>query len=129
MRTQILEFSSYFRSLIIRTKPYSSKDIEDILRIRAQEESVEMEADAFGILTLLAGKTSLRYAMQLISTGNILRERRRGEKVSLIILFNRFNISELNLLSLTSNGSSSSVEKTGLETGDVTYIERIFTFK
>nr|CDP93344.1 BMA-RUVB-2, isoform c [Brugia malayi] len=70
------------RSLIIRTKPYSSKDIEDILRIRAQEESVEMEADAFGILTLLAGKTSLRYAMQLISTGNILRERRRGEKVS-----------------------------------------------
>lgn len=129
MRTQILEFSSYFRSLIIRTKPYSSKDIEDILRIRAQEESVEMEADAFGILTLLAGKTSLRYAMQLISTGNILRERRRGEKVFLIILFNRFNISELNLLSLTSNGSSSSVEKTGLETGDVTYIERIFTFK
>lgn len=44
-----------------------------------------MEADAFGILTLLAGKTSLRYAMQLISTGNILRERRRGEKVSSIM--------------------------------------------
>ncbi|VDN34702.1 unnamed protein product [Gongylonema pulchrum] len=70
------------RSLIIRTQTYSSKDIEDILRIRAQEESVEMEEDSFGILTILADKTSLRYAMQLISTGNVLRERRRGEKVS-----------------------------------------------
>lgn len=46
-----------------------------------------MEADAFGILTLLAGKTSLRYAMQLISTGNILRERRRGEKVRVVIQY------------------------------------------
>ncbi|OZC07980.1 hypothetical protein X798_04976 [Onchocerca flexuosa] len=80
------------RSLIIRTKPYSSKDIEDILRIRAQEESVEMEADAFGILTLLAGKTSLRYAMQLISTGNILRERRRGEKVSPVDLKRAYSL-------------------------------------
>uniref|UniRef100_A0A1I7VTQ4 RuvB-like helicase n=1 Tax=Loa loa TaxID=7209 RepID=A0A1I7VTQ4_LOALO len=80
------------RSLIVRTKPYSSKDIEDILRIRAQEESVEMEADAFGILTLLAGKTSLRYAMQLISTGNILRERRRGEKVSPVDLKRAYSL-------------------------------------
>ncbi|VDM95645.1 unnamed protein product [Thelazia callipaeda] len=80
------------RSLIIRTKPYSTKDIEDILRIRAQEESVEMEEDGFGILTLLAGKTSLRYAMQLISTGNILRERRRGEKVSPVDLKRAYSL-------------------------------------
>lgn len=71
----------YLRSLIIRTETYSNRDIEDILRIRAQEESVEMDSDAFGILTILAGKTSLRYVMQLISAGNVLRERRHGEKV------------------------------------------------
>lgn len=65
----------------MRTHPYSEKDLEDILRIRSCEESVEIEADALSILTMLAMKTSLRYAMQLISTGNILRERRRGDKV------------------------------------------------
>uniref|UniRef100_A0A915AH86 RuvB-like helicase n=2 Tax=Ascarididae TaxID=6250 RepID=A0A915AH86_PARUN len=70
------------RSLIVRTRPYSEKDIEDILRIRATEESVNLEADAIAILTKLAGQTSLRYAMQLISTGNVLRERRRGDQVS-----------------------------------------------
>uniref|UniRef100_A0A915AIX7 RuvB-like helicase n=1 Tax=Parascaris univalens TaxID=6257 RepID=A0A915AIX7_PARUN len=71
------------RSLIVRTRPYSEKDIEDILRIRATEESVNLEADAIAILTKLAGQTSLRYAMQLISTGNVLRERRRGDQVEL----------------------------------------------
>ncbi|VDM37718.1 unnamed protein product [Toxocara canis] len=70
------------RSLIVRTRPYSEKDIEDILRIRATEESVNLESDAIAILTKLAGQTSLRYAMQLISTGNVLRERRRGDQVS-----------------------------------------------
>ncbi|MFH4984127.1 hypothetical protein AB6A40_010836 [Gnathostoma spinigerum] len=71
----------YFRSLIIRTETYSETDIEDILRIRASEESVNLEDDALAILTKLAFKTSLRYAMQLISTGDILRERRRADKV------------------------------------------------
>lgn len=77
------ETQQNLRSLIVRTRPYSEKDIEDILRIRATEESVNLEADAIAILTKLAGQTSLRYAMQLISTGNVLRERRRGDQVQL----------------------------------------------
>ncbi|VDK51255.1 unnamed protein product [Anisakis simplex] len=73
------------RSLIVRTKAYSEKDIEDILWIRATEESVKLERDAVAILTKLAAQTSLRYAMQLISTGNVLRERRRAEQVYSLI--------------------------------------------
>lgn len=69
---------SLFRCLIIRTKPYSSRDLEDILRIRACEESVKLDPDAVTILVKLAEQTTLRYAMQLISAANVIRERRRG---------------------------------------------------
>ncbi|KAK0390470.1 hypothetical protein QR680_019370 [Steinernema hermaphroditum] len=69
------------RSLIIRTSPYSSDDKHDILKIRAEEESVAIDSDALQILTKISERSSLRYAMQLISTANVLRERRRADRV------------------------------------------------
>jgi RuvB-like protein 2 len=57
------------------------QDKEDILKLRAQEESVEIPSDAVNILTRLTDQTSLRYGMQLISTANVLRERRKDKQV------------------------------------------------
>jgi RuvB-like protein 2 len=50
--------------------------------IRAQEESVKLSGDALSILTKMSENVSLRYAMQLISNADIIRQRRKGEEVS-----------------------------------------------
>lgn len=70
------------RCLIIRTQPYSIQDKEDILKIRAQEESVDLHPDAVTILTKITNQTSLRYGMQLISTANVVCARRKGTQVN-----------------------------------------------
>lgn len=60
------------RCLIIRTAPYSVEELEAILAIRCEEEDVEVAPDARKILAKLAQEASLRYAIQLISTANVL---------------------------------------------------------
>ncbi|KAH7728219.1 AAA family ATPase Rvb2 [Aphelenchoides avenae] len=70
------------RSLIIRTEPYQEEDYREILKIRAAEESVEIDENAMHIFVRITMTTSLRYAMQLISASDIVRQRRKGDKVS-----------------------------------------------
>merc|ERR1719174_2050620 len=53
------------RSLIIMTTPYKEEEIMSILKIRCEEEDVEITEDALELLTNIGGETSLRYAMQL----------------------------------------------------------------
>ncbi|KAJ1920643.1 RuvB-like protein 2 [Mycoemilia scoparia] len=69
------------RLLIISTQPYSEAEINEILRIRCQEEDVEMAEDSFGVLTKVAVETSLRYAMHLISTAHLAANKRKASKV------------------------------------------------
>merc|ERR1719287_228127 len=54
------------RLLIISTSPYTEKEIKHILKIRCEEEDVEMADDALTLLTKIGIETSLRYAIQLI---------------------------------------------------------------
>ena len=79
--------------MIISTKPYSDKEMRQILAIRYQpngyytclfnwsirceEEDVEMTEDAQAILTHIGMETSLRYAMQLITTANLVCRKRK----------------------------------------------------
>uniref|UniRef100_A0A915MAB6 RuvB-like helicase n=1 Tax=Meloidogyne javanica TaxID=6303 RepID=A0A915MAB6_MELJA len=69
------------RCLIIRTVKYTEQEIREILRIRSSDELIEMDPDGLDFLVSVAGKTSLRYCMQLISTADIIRQRRKGEQV------------------------------------------------
>jgi len=69
------------RLLIVPTTPYKSKDLEQILRIRCEEEDVEMADDALTLLTSIAGNTSLRYAIQLITTASLVCRKRKGAEV------------------------------------------------
>ena len=69
------------RLLIVPTSPYKTKDLEHILTIRCEEEDVEMAADALALLTSIAGNTSLRYAIQLITAANLVCRKRKGTEV------------------------------------------------
>lgn len=55
------------RVLIIRTLPYSISEMEQIIRIRAQTEGLQMEDSAITTLSEIAGQATLRYAVQLLT--------------------------------------------------------------
>ena len=69
------------RSLIIMTKPYSPEEIQSILKIRCEEEDVEMTEDALDLLTTIGAETSLRYAIQLITTASLVAQKRKAAEV------------------------------------------------
>ncbi|XP_064601512.1 ruvB-like 2 isoform X2 [Liolophura sinensis] len=69
------------RLLIISTTPYEEKEIKQILKIRCEEEDVEMTDDALTVLTRIGMETSLRYAIQLITTANLVSRKRKATEV------------------------------------------------
>mmetsp|Transcript_44522 Transcript_44522/g.43178 ORF Transcript_44522/g.43178 Transcript_44522/m.43178 type:complete len:112 (+) Transcript_44522:926-1261(+) len=60
------------RALIITTEPYNEKEIQQILDIRCQEEDVEITEDAMKLLTRIGRESTLRYAIHLITTSNLV---------------------------------------------------------
>jgi TBP-interacting protein len=55
------------RAVIIATHDYDPDSIREILRIRSEEEKVKLEKRALERLTEVGAKSSLRYAVQLLS--------------------------------------------------------------
>ncbi|CAH0556069.1 unnamed protein product [Brassicogethes aeneus] len=55
------------RLLIIRTKPYQRQEMEQILKLRASTEGLEIEAEALSILGEVGVKATLRFAVQLLT--------------------------------------------------------------
>lgn len=70
------------RMIIIRTVPYTEKEVKEILKIRCEEEDCKMNPDSLIILSKIAMDTSLRYAIQLITISNLVCRRRRGSEVN-----------------------------------------------
>ncbi|KAG6401224.1 hypothetical protein SASPL_138073 [Salvia splendens] len=71
------------RLLIISTQPYTGDDIRKILDIRCQEEDVEMSEDAKVLLTKIGEDTSLRYAINLITSAALACLKRKGKIVDM----------------------------------------------
>lgn len=71
------------RALIITTVPYNEKEISQILEIRCQEEDVEMTEDAQKLLTRIGKESSLRYAIHLITTSNLVSQKRKSPEVDI----------------------------------------------
>ncbi|PRP88589.1 ruvB-like 2 [Planoprotostelium fungivorum] len=69
------------RLLIIPTVPYSEDEIRKILKIRLEEEDVDMSDDGLDALTRLGVETSLRYAIQTITTSALVCAKRKGSQV------------------------------------------------
>merc|ERR1711903_142353 len=55
------------RMLIIRTMPYSLEEMVQIVAIRASAESIEMDDHALAALGEVGARTSLRYAVQMLT--------------------------------------------------------------
>ena len=66
--------------MIIRTVPYSMKEMITILSIRAVTEGIELADDALAELGSIASRTSLRYCCQLLTPASILAQT-NGKKV------------------------------------------------
>jgi len=71
------------RTIIIPTIPYEEKELKQILKIRCEEEDCEMSEDALSVLTKVAGETSLRYAIQLITVASLVSKKRKGTEISI----------------------------------------------
>ena len=65
------------RLMIISTQPYNEKELSEILRIRCEEEDVEMTSEAMKLLTKIAQETSLRYAMHMIMAASLVSKHKK----------------------------------------------------
>jgi RuvB-like protein 2 len=71
------------RLMIISTTPYTDKEIKQILHIRCEEEDVEMTDDAKDLLTKIGMETSLRYAIQIITSASLVCRKRKATEVEI----------------------------------------------
>jgi len=71
------------RMIIIPTSSYQEKELQQILKIRCEEEDCEMSEDGLMVLTRIAMESSLRYSIQLISVANLVCKKRNGTEVSM----------------------------------------------
>lgn len=62
------------RMLIVRTMPYSHEEMVQIISIRASVEGIELEDEALKELGEIGAKTSLRYAVQMLTPSRIMAE-------------------------------------------------------
>jgi ruvB-like 2 len=69
------------RMIIISTVPYTEEEISEILKIRCEEEDVTLTEDALILLTRIGQETSLRYAIQLITTANAVALKKKSTSV------------------------------------------------
>lgn len=72
------------RLVIIHTQPTTEKEMMQILEIRCEEEDVEMSDEAKELLTEIGMETSLRYAIQLITTSSLVARRRKAQEVEAV---------------------------------------------
>ncbi len=70
------------RLLIIPTKPYTSDEIREIIKIRAREEEIELEDEALEELVRIGSETSLRYAVQLMEPARIIASNNGRSRVT-----------------------------------------------
>lgn len=69
------------RLLVIPTRPYKPDEIREIIKIRAEQEEVELTDEALDLLTKIGSETSLRYAVQLMEPSRIIARRKGREEV------------------------------------------------
>jgi len=60
------------RLMIIRTMPYGLQEMVQILSIRAQIENVPVDEEAFAYLGEIGVRSTLRYAVQLLTPAKVL---------------------------------------------------------
>ena len=70
------------RLLIVRTLPYSVREIMQIADIRAQVEGISLEAEALAKLGEIGDRTSLRFVVQLLTPADVLSKTNGRDTIS-----------------------------------------------
>merc|ERR1711998_442816 len=60
------------RLMIVRTMPYALQEIVQILSLRAQVEGIQIDEEAFATLGEIGVRSTLRYAVQLLTPAQVL---------------------------------------------------------
>ncbi|EON61751.1 RuvB-like helicase 2 [Coniosporium apollinis CBS 100218] len=71
------------RVVIVTTHAYAPEELQQILSIRASEEDIDVSPNALAFLTKIAQEAGLRYASNLITTSDLLRQKRRAKEVDI----------------------------------------------
>ncbi len=71
------------RMLIIRTMPYSLEEIVQIISIRAETESIQLDAEALHGMGEIGARTSLRYTVQMLTPARIIAETAGRDSIKL----------------------------------------------
>jgi RuvB-like protein 1 (pontin 52) len=69
------------RCMIVKTQLYTRDEIRRVIEIRAKTESIALAVDALDRLADEGEKTSLRFALQLLTPGSILSKGRGATEV------------------------------------------------
>lgn len=80
------------RLLIIHTTNYSESELFEIIDIRAKEEEINLSLDSKKLLTTTAQQTSLRYALNLLSTSVLIASKRQAQQVELKDIHKAYNL-------------------------------------
>ena len=70
------------RVVIVSTQQYDDSEINEILKIRALEEEVDVTSEALALLTKIGKEAGLRYASNLIITSALIAQKRKDQKVN-----------------------------------------------
>lgn len=93
------------RLLIIRTHTYNTNEIEQILKLRAQTEGLLLTDGAFKLLSEIGTKSTLRYAVQLLTPANQLC------KINGKTQINESNINDVHAIFLDTKRSSKNLSE------------------
>ncbi|KAF2736820.1 TIP49-domain-containing protein [Polyplosphaeria fusca] len=71
------------RVVIVSTHPYSKEEMQQILSIRAQEEEIDVSANALALLTTIGQDSGLRYASNLIMAAYLIAQKQHRSEISI----------------------------------------------
>lgn len=71
------------RLVVVSMDKYTAEDLKEIVKIRAEEEDVELHPDALLLLARIASESSLRYATNLITLSNLVALKKKETVVTI----------------------------------------------
>lgn len=95
------------RIMIIRTLPYSQEEVGKILKIRSQIEGIKLDEASLELLGEIGVKTTLRYAVQLMTPASLLGRINGRESVA------RDDVQEINELFYDAKASAKLLAEQG----------------
>jgi RuvB-like protein 1 (pontin 52) len=88
------------RLVIIRTLPYSRSELEQILKLRASTEGLDIEPEALLALGEIGTRSTLRYAVQLLTPASLTAKTNGRDTI------NKLDIEEVSTLFLDAKSSA-----------------------